>query len=134
MLGGLAGAVLGSQAASRGHRTDGSVLGAVVGATAGAMIARSNSRCQQTAQGRYDPYSQGPYARDPYAADPYGQAPYRDDSGLYGGPEPSGYGGNDYRRNGDCRMGQMITRDPYGREYREDVMMCRGRDGVWRPE
>jgi hypothetical protein len=30
-------------------------------------------------------------------------------------------------------MGQVITRDPYGREYRENVMMCRGRDGVWRP-
>lgn len=137
VLGGLAGAVLGSQAASRGHRTDGSVLGAVVGATAGAMIARSNSRCQQTPQGSYDPRAQGQYSQDPYA-DPYGQQPYRnggyDDDDLYGGPQPSGYGGNGYRRNDECRMGQMITRDPYGREYRENVMMCRGRDGVWRPE
>jgi hypothetical protein len=31
-------------------------------------------------------------------------------------------------------MGEQITRAPNGREYREDVLMCRGRDGVWRRE
>jgi hypothetical protein len=31
-------------------------------------------------------------------------------------------------------MGEVITRDPYGREYREEVWMCRGADGAWRPE
>jgi hypothetical protein len=30
-------------------------------------------------------------------------------------------------------MGEMLTRDPYGREYREQVLMCRGNDGQWRP-
>jgi hypothetical protein len=124
-LGGIVGAVLGSQVAARGHRTDGSVLGAVVGATAGGAIGRANTRCYGTPQGSYDPYSG--QARDPYSQDPY----YRgDNDDLYGGPRQSGYYGD--RR--DCRMGEQILRDPYGREYREDIWMCRGSDGVWRPE
>ena len=98
---------------SRNNRTAG---GAVIGGILGAV------------QGSYDPYT-GQYRRyednDPY---------YRDDSGLEGGPYREsgyGYGDDDYGR--DCRMGQIITRDPYGREYHENVMMCRGGDGVWRP-
>lgn len=124
VLGGVLGAVLGSQAAARGHRTDGSVLGAVVGATAGGAIGRSNTRCTQVPQGSYDPYNGQPYGQYP---DDRG---YRDNSGLEGGPyRESSYGGG---RN-ECRMGEVITRDPYGREYTEAVEMCRGSDGVWRP-
>lgn len=125
-LGGIAGAVLGSNAAARGHRSDGGLLGAVVGAAAGAAIARSNTRCPQVPQGSYDPYNGQSYQTYP---DGYGRDPY-DNSGLEGGPyRQSGYDG----RYDDCRMGQVITRDPYGREYRENVEMCRGADGVWRP-
>lgn len=133
VVGGLLGAVLGSQAAARGHRTDGSVLGAVVGATAGGAIARSSTRCGQVPQGGYDPYNGQAYGQ--YPNDPYAEGPYKDDSGLEGGPyrESGYYGGRDPRYD-DCRMGQVITRDPYGREYRDNVMMCRDRDGVWRPE
>lgn len=124
IIGGIAGAVLGSNAGARGHRGDGTALGAAVGAAAGGAIGRSGTRCNdQVPQGSYDPY----YGRN----DGYNQ----DNSGLEGGPyRESGYGsgyGDDYGR--ECRMGQMITRDPYGREYRENVMMCRGRDGAWRP-
>jgi hypothetical protein len=122
VIGGIAGAVLGSNSAGRGHRSDGTALGAVVGAAAGSAIGRSATRCNEVPQGSYDPY----YGRsDGY----YG----RDDYGLEGGPyRESSYGyGDDYGR--DCRMGEMITRDPYGREYRDNVMMCRGSDGVWRP-
>lgn len=123
-IGGVAGAVLGSQAGARGHRSDGGVLGAVLGAAAGAAIARSNTHCDQV-RGSYDPYYGEAYPRD------YGYNQYPgDDYGLEGGPyRQSGYQG----RYEDCRMGQMITRDPYGREYRENVEMCRGADGVWRP-
>lgn len=123
-IGGVAGAVLGSQAAARGHRSDGSLLGAVVGAAAGAAIGRSNTRCAQV-QGSYDPYYGQAYPQQ------YGYNDYpSDDYGLEGGPyrETGSYG-----RGGDCRMGEVITRDPYGREYRENVEMCRGPDGVWRP-
>lgn len=131
-LGGVIGAVLGSNTAARGHRGDGTALGAVVGAVAGGAIARSNSRCDTVPQGSYEPYygqSQQNYPNDPYYDDYYG-----DDDDLYGAPyRESAYGGGQYA-NRDCRMGQVITRDPYGREYRENVMMCRGGDGVWRPQ
>jgi uncharacterized protein YcfJ len=127
LIGGIAGALLGREVADRGVRGEGALVGAVVGATAGGAIGRTSAQCGQVPQGDYDPY--------------YGQSnqynqndPYRsgDNSGLYGGPyRESNYRG-DYNR--DCRTGEQITRDPYGREYREDVMMCRGSDGVWRPE
>jgi len=131
VIGGIAGAVLGSQAAARGHRTDGSVLGAVVGATAGAMIGRSNTRCAQVPQGSYDPY----YGQTQYPQD---DRYYRgDDSGLYGGP----YGDDDYYRNdddgyrdGSCRTEDVVRYDRRGRRYYDEVTMCRGRDGVWREQ
>ena len=124
VIGGLAGALLGREVADRGVRGEGALLGAVVGATAGGMVGRSTARCNQVPQGSYDPYAnQSQYPNDGY---------YRDDSGLEGGP----YRQSDYRGGygyNDCRMGEVITRDPYGREYRENVEMCRGSDGVWRP-
>ncbi len=135
-LGGLAGAALGSNAAVRGHRSDGGILGAVIGAALGGAIANSNTRCAQVPQGSYDPYTGQSYQQYPNG---YGQDPYygRDDSDLEGGPyRESGYYGDSNRYEGryeDCQMGQVITRDPYGREYRDNVEMCRGADGVWRP-
>ncbi len=128
LIGGIAGAVLGSNSAGRGHRGDGTALGAVVGAAAGGAIGRSSTRCDRVPQGSYDPYGADPYGRGDY---PGG---YRrgDDYGLEGGPyEDSSYRGGDYGR--DCCMGSMITRDRRGREHRERMMMCRGRDGTWRP-
>lgn len=124
LIGGIAGAVLGSHSAARRHRGDGTALGAAVGAAAGGAIGRSSTRCNQVQEGSYDPYG-------------YNNRYGRDDSGLEGGPyESSGYNRDDRYSEGygrDCRMGEVITRDPYGREYRENVMMCRGRDGTWRP-
>jgi YMGG-like Gly-zipper len=120
VIGGIAGAVLGSNAAARGHRSDGTAVGAAVGAFTGGAIGRSSTRCNEVPQGGYDPYYGD---RDGY---------YGDDSGLAGGPyRQSGYG-RDYGYE-ECRPGEVITRDPYGREYSEDVLMCRGADGVWRP-
>jgi hypothetical protein len=124
VLGGLAGALLGREVADRGVRGECAALGAVVGAVAGAGVGRATANCNTNVpQGSYDPY--------------YGQRQddyYRGgDEDLYGGPyRESSYGRDDYRRD-DCRMGEMITRDPYGREYREQVLMCRGNDGQWRP-
>jgi len=131
VIGGVIGALLGREVADRGVRGEGALLGAVVGATAGGAIGRNTARCDQVPQGGYDPYYGQSQQNYPPQQDPY----YRgDDDDLYGGPyQESGYYGNDdYNR--DCRMGQIITRDPYGREYRENAMMCRGNDGVWRPE
>jgi len=123
IIGGLAGAVLGSQAAARGHRTDGSIVGGIVGAVAGAAIGNSASRnnCETRPQGSYDPY----YGRQQGYYEP---APYED---LEGGPyRESSYRGG---RNRECRYGQIYTRDPDGYEQRESVYMCRDRNGYWRP-
>jgi uncharacterized protein YcfJ len=129
-IGALGGAVLGSQAGGRGHRSDGSILGAVVGAIAGGAIGRSTATaaCNQQVQGSYDPYYGQSYNQ--YGGQPYAEDPYKDGDDLYGGPSQSGYSG----RSQDCRMGQQILRDPYGREVRQNVMMCRGDDGQWYPQ
>ena len=136
ILGGLLGAVLGSQAGARGHRTDGSLVGGALGAAAGAAIGHSNAdqRCNQQVEGRYDPYYGQP--QDQRYAE---RSPYDDGSGLAGGPyERRSYGDRGGRRayndRNDCRMGEVVTRDPDGYELRDSVYMCRGRDGVWRPQ
>ncbi len=125
VIGGIIGAVVGSNAAARGHRGDGTALGAVVGAAAGGAIGRSSARCNQVPQGSYDPY----YGR------PYQDGYYRGgDEDLYGGPyEESGYYRGDDRYGRECRMGEIVHRDRYGREYTEDAWLCRDADGSWRP-
>jgi hypothetical protein len=125
LIGGVLGAILGHNVAGgHGSRDEGTALGAVAGAVAGGAIGRNTARCEQVQQGAYDPYYGQSYRQD---------QPYYDDD-LEGGPyQESGYYGDDYYDR-DCRMGQVITRDPYGREYRDNVMMCRGSDGVWRPQ
>ncbi|MBL8530352.1 MAG: hypothetical protein JNK94_01340 [Hyphomonadaceae bacterium] len=141
VIGGIAGALLGREVADRGVRGEGAALGAVVGAVAGAGVGRATANCATTPQGSYDPMYGGAQ-RTPYAGG--GQAPYYgandgyyrgDDSGLYGGPN-DGYRQSTYRgqRGEECRMGEVISRDRRGREVREQVPMCRGRDGQWRPQ
>lgn len=126
VIGGLAGALLGREVADRGVRGEGALLGAVVGAAGGAAVGRSTAQCGQV-QGSYDPY----YGQ---ATDQQGRPYYgSNDDDLAGGPDDS-YGRDYGQGRDDCRMGEQITRDPYGREYREQVLMCRGRDGVWRPD
>lgn len=123
ILGGIIGAVVGSNAAGDGHRGDGTALGAVVGAAAGGAIGRGSAACNSVPQGSYDPYYGQAYPQE--------QAPYYGDEDLYGGPYSESRYGRDTGR--ECRMGELITRDRYGREYSEETWMCRGRDGVWRP-
>jgi len=125
VLGGVIGALLGREVADRGVRGEGAGLGAVVGAVAGGAIGRSTANCGQV-QGSYDPYT-GQATNYPSDRPYYGAQ----DDDLYGGPSNDGYYRNDNR---DCQMGEQITRAPNGREYREEVLMCRGRDGVWRAE
>jgi len=126
LIGGIAGALLGREVADRGVRGEGAILGAVIGATAGGAIGRNTAQCGQVPQGDYDPYygQSNQYNQD----DPYRSG---DDSGLYGGP----YRDSNYRGDTrDCRMREQTMRDRYGREYRDEIMMCRGSDGVWRSD
>jgi hypothetical protein len=131
IIGGIIGAVLGSHAAASGHRSDGSLVGGALGAAAGAAIGNSATPCDnRIASGQYDPYygkpQQGPYDQ--------GYSQGGGDYGLEGGP----YQEQSYRRGRgnqpECRWGEQIVRDPDGYEIRQQVQMCRGRDGVWRTQ
>jgi hypothetical protein len=53
IIGGAAGALLGSGVAARGHRNDGAALGGVLGAVTGAAVGNSSSNCRYY-DGRYD--------------------------------------------------------------------------------
>jgi hypothetical protein len=125
IIGGIAGAVLGHNAAgSRAVRDEGRALGAVVGAVAGGAIGRNTANCDTQVRGSYEPY--------------YGQAqhPYyagRDNDGYYGGPYEDEYY-SDGRYRDDCEPTVVQRRDRYGRRYEEEVMMCRGPDGRWYQE
>jgi Glycine zipper 2TM domain len=125
IIGGLAGALLGREVADRGVRGEGAALGAVVGAAAGAGIGRSTARCGQV-QGSYDPY----YGQNQYPNQGY----YGNDGYSNGGYRESEYRGGDNYYRGECRPGEVITEDRWGREIREEVTLCRGPDGRWRPE
>jgi uncharacterized protein YcfJ len=136
VIGGLLGAVLGSNAAARGHRSDGTLVGGALGAAAGAAIGRSsaNRNCRPVDQRAYDHYYGQPYGQQQQYSqyDQYGRG-YDDGSGLEGGPyQQQSYGQGD--RGGNCRWGEQVTRDPDGYEIRDQVYMCRGRDGVWRAQ
>jgi hypothetical protein len=122
-LGAIAGAVLGSNVAGRGAKSEGGVLGAVAGAVAGGAIARSTAKCDAYSGGY------GPYTQD--GAGYHGDPNY-DDYGLKGGPyAPASYSyDSSYGRQ--CGWGEQILRDPNGRSIRESIYMCKGRDGAWR--
>jgi uncharacterized protein YcfJ len=129
VIGGVLGALLGREVADRGVRGEGAGLGAVVGAVAGGAVGRSTARCDQV-RGQYDQYGRPTHypSQQPY----YGaEGDYGQDDDLYGGPYEDGHYRGDDR---DCRMGEQITRAPNGREYREEVLMCRDRNGEWRPQ
>lgn len=121
VVGGILGALLGREVADRGVRGEGAALGAVVGAVAGGAVGRSTARCDSVPQGSYEPY----YGQSVQQQYPQDDGYYRDDD-LEGG-----YYQGDYNR--DCRMREVTVRDRRGRTYRDDVYMCRGGDGVWRP-
>lgn len=74
VIGGLAGAVLGSQVAGRGDRTEGAVIGGLAGVLLGNSIGRSSARSSDTCDAR--DYSRAAYRRA-YVADRYGYD-YRD--------------------------------------------------------
>lgn len=138
-IGAAVGAVLGNNLAARNAQTEGSALGGVAGAATGAMIGRSTGRCSPAAQRNQQQAYGQPYPQ-PYGAAPAYEPAYeprRGDYPLAGGPD-SGRGyqtsGGGYQSADSCRWGSVTTRDPEGREIRESVYMCRGRDGVWRPQ
>ncbi|MDB5437009.1 MAG: hypothetical protein JWR47_3266 [Phenylobacterium sp.] len=82
LIGGAGGAVLGSQFAARGHRSDGSLLGGVVGAIAGATVGKNTAACTDGPPPAYS------YRDAPPPPPPPPSAYYQ--------PEPQAYGDADY--------------------------------------
>ena len=134
IIGALTGAVLGSNVSGHGARSEGGALGAVGGAVAGGAIGRNSARCDQYSSTYNGPI--GAYGQQPYQGGQYRNDRSEDGYGLDGGPgyAPTSYNGG-WRGNArDCRYGEQVLSDPDGRSYRQQVYMCRGGDGVWRPQ
>jgi hypothetical protein len=92
LIGGAGGAVLGSQFAANGHRSDGSLLGGIVGALAGAAVGHSSAACTDAPPP--PPPSGANEAPPPPPAPP--QLSYNDggpapDPSAYDGPPPARY-------------------------------------------
>ncbi|MDB5432802.1 MAG: hypothetical protein JWP35_3918 [Caulobacter sp.] len=139
LVGGLAGAVVGSQLAGNGHRTDGSVLGGVVGAVIGNKVGRDTAACRD---GRYgDPrygYRQGYYGaggqyQGGYADDRYydprdprdndGDGDYDANDRYATSPAPTSYGDRDSDPNG-CRLAESPVYMPDGTVQKRYVRVC----------
>jgi hypothetical protein len=113
VLGALAGAVLGSQVASHGARTEGAVLGGVAGAVIGGSIGNASDH------DRYKCDSRGPYFsyNDTVA--------YREGRNRYSSSYDYGY----YTRQ-RCRLAAAPV-DAYGRDVRY-IRVCPDADGRYR--
>ena len=109
VIGAIAGAMLGSNVAAHGRRTEGAVLGGVVGAGIGAAVGHAHDQYKCDPRGPYFTYNE--------------TIPYREASGY----RTSRY--SDYQRMG-CRLATAPV-DTYGQDYRY-VRVCPDPDGRYR--
>ncbi|WP_430424332.1 glycine zipper 2TM domain-containing protein [Phenylobacterium sp.] len=111
VIGALAGAVLGSQIAGRGDRTEGAVLGGVAGAVVGGAVGNANDKYKCDSRGPYFSYDD--------------TVEYREGSRRYA----SAYD-RDYYTRQRCRLAAAPV-DAYGRDVRY-VRVCPDSDGRYR--
>jgi opacity protein-like surface antigen len=140
IVGGGAGAVIGSQMAASGHRSDGSLLGGVLGAIAGAAIGHSSAAC---ANAPPPPPPSADAAPPPPPPPPaaYGDYPPPPSSAAYDGPPPPRYAEREavwvYGRHGvryrvvdenfdrdGCTLAESPVYLPDGRIDRRFVRVC----------
>ena len=152
LVGGAGGAVIGSQLAAGGHRTDGSLLGGIVGAIAGAAIGHNSAACDTAPPPPPPSYADappppppppgpGPSAYYEPAPQPYGDAGY--------GPPPPRYAEREtiwaYGRHGarfrviedrvgpdGCTVAESPVYMPDGRVERRLVPVCPDYRGRYR--
>lgn len=108
VLGGLAGALIGSNVAHHGGRTGGALIGAAAGAAVGSNIARSSTK--QSCRGyrtayRYDGYQPGYYADPGYGYGDYNSYPVYSGYSGYTGYSSYGYdrGHDEHHDRGEHR-------------------------------
>jgi hypothetical protein len=148
LLGAAGGAVLGSQFAASGHRSDGSLLGGVVGAIAGAAIGHSSAACNSAPPPpRYsDAPPPGPSAYNDEPPPPPPPPAYGD---AYYAPPPPAYVEHQvvwaYGRHGarfrviedrvgpdGCTLAESPVYMPDGRVERRYVKVCTDSHGRYR--
>lgn len=136
VIGAGAGAVVGSQLAARGRRTEGSILGGVLGAVIGGSVGRGSSdRCYQN-QGygqpaysddrEYQSYGQPTYSSSQTYYDDdsrYSSAPAYSSSSSYGSSYSSSYGSYNQGYTDGRQDSRRDRRDGYDRrdDYRGQV-------------
>lgn len=131
LVGGGIGAVVGSQIAAHGHRTDGSVLGGVLGALVGAGVGHSTAACREAPP---------PPPPPPAAYNSYGDYGYGYDQGYrYDGrydDEDWAYGprGQRLRIAGQtgadgCTLAESPIYMPDGRVQKRFVRVCMDANG-----
>lgn len=136
LLGAAIGAIAGSQVASRGRRTEGSLLGGVVGAAIGAGVGRGTAACQPgTSQVVYDTPPPPPVYNRTYDRG-YDRREYRSDAGYdYYRDYPQDYGrgySNSAPADDGCRLAESEIRMPDGRIETRHVRTCPDSSGRYR--
>lgn len=136
LLGAAIGAIAGSQVASRGRRTEGSLLGGVVGAAIGAGVGRGTAACQPgTSSVVYDTPPPQPVYDRVYDRG-YDSRDYRRDEGYdYYRDYPQDYDrGHARPAPGDdgCRLAESEIRMPDGRIETRHVRTCPDANGRYR--
>jgi hypothetical protein len=104
VLGGLAGAVIGSNVAGHGARTGGTIIGGLAGAAIGNNIGRSSTKCD----GRYSYYYNGRYYDRPQYGNTYNggyDGRYGSNNGYYSQPRSNGYYSQPRYNNGAYNNG-----------------------------
>jgi len=141
LIGATIGAIAGSQIASRGVRTEGSVLGGVVGAAIGSSIGRDNAACGTTDRGygaygrRYDDAYSRPYGYDyggydrRYERRDYDRRYERERNYDYGRADDRV---RDYQDADQCRLAESRISLPDGREEVRYVRTCPDAQGRYR--
>ena len=131
MLGAAIGAIAGSQVASRGRRTEGSLLGGVLGAAVGAGIGRGTAACTP-ASVSVPTY---PVAYDtPPPPPPPSYDRRRDDGYDYYQDYPQSYdrGHKPTASRDECELAESEIRLPDGRIETRYVRTCRDANGRYR--
>ncbi|QBX37711.1 glycine zipper 2TM domain-containing protein [Brevundimonas sp. S30B] len=142
VIGGVLGAVAGSQVAARGRRTEGSVLGGVLGAVVGGSVGRNNSsaycdtRAYDNRAGDYDYYGQN-YGYDRYEDRAYSPPPVRYEERRYDGYDDryagvTGYPSGGWQDQSGCRLAESRIRLPDGRTDTRYVRTCPDQYGRYR--
>ena len=146
VIGGGAGAVIGSQLAARGRRTEGSILGGVLGAVVGSQVGRSSSDACRSYQSGYGSsgydnqgYSQPTYGYydnrytgdQGYRYDDYDRrADYAYDRGGYYDDRSRPV--DSYQNSDGCRLAESQVRLPDGRTDTRYVRTCPDQYGRYR--